>query len=73
MEIKKTTLKEVLEHLSINYSNPYVRVHTALYDDDWTHSTNWLLSHLDIVTLGQENTWNILSGGDYYDYDISAK
>ena len=69
----KAILKDVLEHFSVNYSNPYVRVHSYLFDDDSTHSTNWLLSHLDIVTLGQENTWNILSGGDYYDYDIGTK
>lgn len=34
------------------------------------HSTRWLLVHPSIIELDKETTWEVLSGGDYYDYDI---
>lgn len=63
------SLKSVLQYLEVNYSNPMVRVHS----DDIScpeHSTRWLLSHKSILDLDEESTWEVLSGGDYYDYDI---
>lgn len=46
-----------------------VRIHS----DDIScqeHSTHWLLVHPSILDLDEETTWEVLSGGDYYDYDI---
>ena len=63
------SLKSVLQYLEVNYSNPMVRVHS----DDigcQEHSIRWLLSHKSILDLDEESTWEVLSGGDYYDYDI---
>ena len=63
------SLKSVLQYLEVNYSNPMVRVHS----DDIScheHSTHWLLVHPSIIELDKEFTWEVLSGGDYYDYDI---
>ena len=63
------SLKSVLQYLEVNYSNPMVRVHS----DDIScheHSTHWLLVHPSIIELDKESTWEVLSGGDYYDYDI---
>ena len=63
------SLKSVLQYLEVNYSNPMVRVHS----DDIScqeHSTHWLLVHPSIIDLTKETTWEVLSGGDYYDYDI---
>ena len=63
------SLKSVLQYLEVNYSNPMVRV---LSDDIscQEHSTHWLLVHPSIIELDKETTWEVLSGGDYYDYDI---
>ena len=63
------SLKSVLQYLEVNYSNPMVRIHS----DDIScqeHSTRWLLVHPSILDLEEETTWEVLSGGDYYDYDI---
>ena len=63
------SLKSVLQYLEVNYSNPMVRVHS----DDIScqeHSTRWLLAHPSIINLSEGQTWEVLSGGDYYDYDI---
>lgn len=63
------SLKSVLQYLEVNYSNPMVRVHS----DDIScqeHSTHWLLVHPSIIDLSEEPTWEVLSGGDYCDYDI---
>ena len=63
------SLKSVLQYLEVNYSNPMVRVHSNDISCQ-EHSTHWLLVHQSIIELDKESTWEVLSGGDYYDYDI---
>ena len=66
----KGTLKSVLEHMEVNYSNPRLRIHLDTTDDN-VHSARWLLAYLDNFVLQDSgNSWTILSGGDYYDCDI---
>lgn len=62
-------LKNVLQFLEVNYSNPMVRVHSNDISCQ-EHSTRWLLVHPSIIDLTKETTWEVLSGGDYYNYDI---
>ena len=63
------SLKSVLQYLEVNYSNPMVREHSDEIGCQ-EHSTHWLLVHPSIIELDKESTWEVLSGGDYYDYDI---
>lgn len=63
------SLRDVLQYLEVYYSNPLVRVHSNDISCS-EHSTRWLLTHPSIIDLSEKTTWEVLSGGDYYDYDI---
>lgn len=58
----ETTLKNFLENLNINESNPSVRILTT--DDDFPHTTEEWLNRLSDIELEETANWQLEDGGD---------